>query len=190
MMRRPAAAHLVLGLVWACGATGCNNLDRFDTTGDGAYTGCIVGAPFAHEGMLPAGEPPLLEATLELNIDALFARSTNPPPSPGTLSTRAGQGLCAPEPLFADAPLRMMRALQHDPLSLLEFGDARTHNFMAWVDSTCQGTMLAVVSLVHDGSVELRLLKPAPAADAKASPEESPGFAYFQLDRGERTCNP
>ena len=171
------------------GLLGCDRLERFDTEGEAAYTGCMIGAPFAHEGMLETSDPPILEASLELDVDALFANE-DPPSSPGTLSTAPDQGLCAPDPLFDEAPLRLMRSLQHDALSLLGFGQGRDHSFMAWVDSTCQGTMLAVVSLMHDDTVELRLLKPAPAPASDAGPDASPGFGVFRLDQSNRSCNP
>ncbi len=168
---------------------GCQDIEGFDTSGEGVFSGCLVGAPFAHEGMLREGQPPILQAELELDIDNIFANATPPRPA-GTLTTHADQGLCAPGPLFSRAPLRLMRSLQHDPLSQLEFGQGRDYNFMAWVDSTCQGTMLAVVSLMHDDTVELRLLKPAPSAGEDAGAGDSPGFGVFRLDRSGRSCNP
>lgn len=180
---------IALALVGLVLLPGCHSLDRFDTSGKEPFTGCMTGAPFAHQGMLAANERPLLEADLRLDIDSLF-QNTNPPRSPGRLSTKPAQGLCAPDPLFDDAPLRLMKALQYDALSLLTFGDGRDYSFMAWVDSTCQGTMLAVVSLMHDNTVELRLLKPAPEPDSDAGPEASPGFGVFRLDQRDHTCNP
>jgi hypothetical protein len=99
-------------------------------------------------------------------------------------------GLCAAggTVLFDNAPLRAIPELDHDPLSTLEFGDGRDYNFFAWVDSTCQGTVLSVVSLMRNDAIEVRLLKPAamPAIDAQA--ERRPGFALFTLSRRDEGC--
>ena len=107
---------------------------------------------------------------------------------PGVITTDdAARGLCSDDgrPLIDQAPLRAIEELSHDPLSLLEFGDGREHNFFGWVDSTCQGTMVAVVSLMSDDKVEVRLLKPAPLPMPDAPPERRPGFALFPLDAPE-----
>ena len=42
--------------------------------------------------------------------------------------------------------------------------------------------MMAVVSLMHSGDVEVRLFKPAPATD-KDDPATAPGFGLFTLQR-------
>jgi hypothetical protein len=76
----------------------------------------------------------------------------------------------------------------HDDLSQAEFGDGHQHDFFAWVDSSCQGTMVAVVSLLTNGAVEVRLLKPAADPPQKATAEERPGFAKFSLNRKEKGC--
>jgi hypothetical protein len=109
---------------------------------------------------------------LTLDIDALQQ-------APGTLSTNDREGgPCAPSALFEQAPLQVSQELFSDPLSLLEFGATRDHNFVAWVDSTCQGSALAVVSLMHTGDVEVRLLR------REGTPEQpAPGFGVFQLRR-------
>jgi hypothetical protein len=65
-----------------------------------------------------------------------------------------------------------------DPLSLLEFGAAREYNFLSWVDSPCLGRALAVVSLMHDDSVEVRLLRPGTVDEP-----DSTEFGVFQLTR-------
>lgn len=89
--------------------------------------------------------------------------------------------LCGDEPLFANAPLRAIPQVDRDALSALSFGEGHDRDFFAWVDSTCQGTLLGVVSLLRNSQVELRLFKPArlPAPDTKAA--ERPGFAVFHL---------
>ena len=95
---------------------------------------------------------------------------------------------CAPDPLFEAATLRAIEEAFHDPLSALQFGEGREHNFLTWVDSSCQGTMLAVVSLMKNDEVELRLLKPAPLPPPDAVPADRTGFAQFRLRRGQDDC--
>jgi hypothetical protein len=137
---------------------GCRDLDRFDTGDSGAYCGNIIDGEFTRRGF-EAG----LGMRLTLDIDALHV-------APGVLSTNdAEAGPCAPQALFENAPL-----------SLLEFGAIRDFNFVSWVDSTCQGSALAVVSLMHTGQVEVRLLR----RNNPTEQTDSPGnFGVFQLQR-------
>jgi hypothetical protein len=163
--RAARASVLCLAL---CAGLGCRDLDRFDTGRGGAYCGQIINGEFTRRGF-DAG----LGMRVTLDIDALQQ-------APGTLSTNdAPMGPCAPQPLFDHAAMRVTPELFADPLSLLEFGATRDHNFVVWVDSTCQGSALAVVSLMHTGDVEVRLLRRGGASDP-ASPGD---FGVFQLQR-------
>jgi hypothetical protein len=142
----------------------------------------MVSAPVFQEGFLPDGVPPALQLRLELDLDHLTDR-------PGKLtSDDAVRGLCSSNgrPLFRDAKLRSIAEVSQDALSAMEFGEGRDFNFFAWVDSSCQGTLLSVTSLMNDGSVEVRLLKPAPDPKPDAGPEKRPGFALFHLVRQKR----
>src|SRR5262249_51385390 len=135
---------------------GCRSLDRFDTEPPAAYCGAIVGGSTFHEGFIRNGAPPSLELSLELDTSSLTVR-------PGSLTSNDGAtGFCSPAPLFQGAPLRAIQTLLHDALSQADLGPGHEHTFFAWVDSVCQGTMLAVVSLLTNGDVEVRLLKPGP----------------------------
>ena len=149
-------------------ALGCRDLDRFDTGETGAYCGNIIGGAFTRRGFNEG-----LGLRLTLDIDALQR-------APGTISTDDREtGPCAPQALFEAAPLRVTPELFADPFSLLEFGATRDHNFVAWVESTCQGSALAVVSLMHTGDAEVRLLRSGTAVGA-----DTPGdFGVFQLRR-------
>ena len=182
-MARPPR-RIEIAALCACAALGCRDLSRFDTEDNEAYCGSMVSSPAFQEGFVPAGTPPSLNLRLTLDTDALET-------TPGTLTTDdADRGLCSADgrPLIDQAPLRAIEKVQRDPLSLLEFGDGREHNFLGWVDSTCQGTMLAVVSLMSDGKVEVRLLKPAPLPAPEAEPERAPGFALFPLELRQQGC--
>jgi hypothetical protein len=164
-------------MVLAVLVPGCQGLDRFDTKPGESYCGALVSAPVFHAGLVPTGAPPSLRLRLELDTGKLTT-------APGMLtSDDAERGLCAPRALFEGAPMRAIPELTHDALSFMEFGEGRDHNYMTWVDSSCQGTMLAVVSLMRDDSVEVRLLKPAPLPGADAGPDSRPGFGLFVLRR-------
>lgn len=171
-----------VGLALAFG--GCRSLDRFDTPGESAYCGKIVGAELFQDAFIPDNMPPSLKLHLELDTAKLATR-------PGTLTSDDEKtGLCSGQgdPLFRDAPLRAIEEIFHDDLSQAEFGEGHQHDFFAWVDSTCQGTMVAVVSMLTNGSVEVRLLKPAAAATEDAPADQRAGFAKFYLRKNEKGC--
>jgi hypothetical protein len=168
MRRASLCFFLLLG-------AGCRDIDRFDT-GDGeAYCGTIVTAPFVREGF-----PTNLRVRLRIDTDRLDS-------VPGIITTDDVAGPCAPAPMFQEAELQITSDVLHDPLSTLEFGEGRDMNIVSWVRSGCAGPMLAVVSLMKNDDVELRLLKPP---EPPVTPEEQPsgGFALFQLRRQEGTC--
>jgi hypothetical protein len=173
------------GALGAFAILGCHNLDGFDTKPGDAYCGAIVGAPF-QAGFVPENQPPSLELALTLDTSKLTSE-------PGILhSNDAQSGLCAtptqPQALFQDVPLRAIPEVDHDALSTLTFGEGHEHDFFAWVDSTCQGTMLAVVSLMKNNQVEMRLFKPARLPPPDAPPAEQPGFAVFHLEVQKGGC--
>jgi hypothetical protein len=156
----PLLALTLLGLA------GCRDIDRFDTSSDGAYCGKIIESTFTRRGF---DDLPALRLTLDI------AQITV---APGTLTSNDVNGDCTPLAQFEQAPLMVTPELFADPLSLLEFGASRDYNFIAWVDSTCRGRTLAVVSLMHDENVEVRLLRPG-SVDRPDSNE----FGVFQLTR-------
>jgi hypothetical protein len=152
-----------LALLGTLAATlGCRDLDRFDTGESGAYCGSIIDGAFTRRGFDEG-----LGLRLTIDIDALQR-------SPGTLGTDDREtGPCAPQALFEAAPLRVTPELFADPLSLLEF-------FIAWVESSCQGSALAVVSLMQAGDAEVRLLRSGTPVGAADTPGD---FGVFQLRR-------
>jgi hypothetical protein len=170
----------------------CHSLDRFDTKGKTAFCGQLVKAPAFHDGFVPDGQPELL-LSMKLTLDTSQLSSFTEAKSTilGRLSSNdADLGLCSPsgQPLFESSPLRGIPQVDHDAISALTFGEGHDEDFFAWVDSTCQGTTLAVVSLLRKGDVELRLFKPAPLPLPSAGPEQRPGFALFYLTRNEKGC--
>jgi hypothetical protein len=170
----------------------CRDLDRFDTKGNAAYCGQLVSAPDFHEGFVPDGLPELrLTMKLTLDTSQLSSFSADKATQVGALTSNdADLGFCSAggQALFERAPVRGIPQVDHDTVSTLSFGEGHDEDFFAWADSTCQGTMLALVSLLRKGDVELRLFKPAPLPPPGAGPEQRPGFALFYLKRDEKGC--
>jgi hypothetical protein len=165
-------------------ALGCHDISRFDTGNGGPYYGAMVSTPSFQDGFLPDQVPKSLCLSLTLDTSKLTSQ-------PGVVSSDdAAGGLCSSqqEPLFKNAPLRAIPQVQNDVLSTLEFGEGHEHDFFAWLDSTCQGTALSVVSLMKNGEVEVRLFKPAPLPPADANAAQRPGFALFHLRRELQGC--
>jgi hypothetical protein len=154
---------------------GCREIERFDTADGEAYCGSIVTAPFVREGF-----PVDLRLRLRIDTDRLDS-------VPGTISTDDSAGACTPDPLFEESELRVTPDLLSDPLSTLEFGHGRELNLISWVRPSCQQPMLAVVSLMKNDDVELRLLR-APTLPTAEQPEPAAGFALFQLRRQNGAC--
>ena len=173
-LRSSFVARALVALA-ACCALSCHDLDDFNTKSGDAYCGS-VGLTVLQDGFVGRNAMPDLELSLTLNTGKLSSE-------PGFLrSSDASNGFCAPRPLFQDSPLRAIPEVDHDVLSALSFGEGHEHDFFVWVDSTCQGTMLGVVSLMKNRQVELRLFKPARLPDPDAPPEARPGFAVFHMD--------
>jgi len=158
-------------------ASSCRDLDGFDSKPGQAYCGSIGLSAF-HDGFVKENSPSTLQLALTLDTGKLGS-------FPGQLSSNDPQGMCgtpdAPQVLFLNAPVRAIPEVDNDTLSALTFGEGHEQDFFAWVDSTCQGTMLAVVSLMKNNQVELRLFKPAAMPVPGATAAQRPGFALFHL---------
>jgi hypothetical protein len=193
--RSPSKPHqrLLQASLIVLASFSCRNVSRFDTRGEEAYCGSLVSGPAFHAGFVPTGEPPNLRLKLTLDTSQLASLSQTTPVLLGALTTDdAERGICASEtqqPMFRSAPLRAIPEVHHDAVSTLSFGDGHDEDLFAWADSTCQGTMLALISLLRSGDVELRLFKPAPLPPPDAGPEQQPGFALFYLKRNDQGCD-
>ena len=82
--------------------------------------------------------------------------------APGTISSSDGR--------FRSTALRPIPQIWHDSLATLSFGEGRIQNLVyvvtPLVDADAFGDVVAVVSLMQTGSVEVRLFRGAPAIDA------------------------
>jgi hypothetical protein len=169
----------------------CRNLDRFDTGDHGAYCGDLVSGPSFHDGFVPDDAPALLRVQMTLDTSLLSTYSENKATRPAFLTSNdRSSGLCSgqDQALFENAPLRSIPQVDHDSIAGMTFGEGHDLDFFAWVDSTCQGTMLAVVSLLRKGDVELRLFKPAPIPGEDADAAHRPGFALFYMHKNDEGC--
>ena len=168
-------------IVAASCSLGCRDLERFDTEPGEAYCGNIVAAPFVRTSVPNGGFRQDLRMRLRIDVDNLESR-------PGTISTDDREnGPCAPAATFDETPLEAVPEVSHDELYLLNFGDGRDHNVLAWAESSCRGPMLTVISLMRNDDVEVRLLRPAPRGP-EATEGTRAAFALFPLRRRKSEC--
>jgi hypothetical protein len=161
--------------------TSCKNLDRFDTRKGESFCGGLSAASAGFEYW--TGKTPELKVALTLDTDKLDS-------IPGKLrSNDADFGPCTPRALFEDAPIRVVRKALGDRISEIRLGDDHEEEVIAFVDSTCSGSMVAILSLVQDGSAELRLLRPAPELESPVA--DQPRFGVFGLAKvsDEASCD-
>jgi hypothetical protein len=174
-MRRslPLAMSVIAGL------TSCKDIDRFSTASGESYCGKIVSASIVRLGFASA-------ACMRMTFDA---RRVNE--EPGLLWTNDG--------MFAATPLRPIPQLSHDPLLTFTFGEGREKNFLFAVDPAEPGhgpALTAIISLMHSGDAEVRLLRgaaggtpPPPPPDGGPSVDGAPLFGVFApLRRQQGAC--
>ena len=151
-------------------------MDRMPPKGSTAYCGQVVDSKFVLTPSSQGGFDRTLRMRLRLDTDHLSDH-------PGNVTTYdADGGPCKGAPTFDDAELVVTSEVQNDPLSTLAFDEGQVLNIVAWIDSTCRGKMLGVVSLYKSNRVEVRLLKPG------TSPGSRDAFALFRLERSENGC--
>lgn len=163
---------IVLGCS-ALGAAGCKDISRFSTAPGELYCGTIVGASFVRRGFAEG-------VGIRMTFDADHLSD-----APGKLSTSDG--------LLTDTPMRPLPELSQDPLSTFNFGEGRDRNFLYAVDPVdpAKGpTVSVIVSLLHDGDAEVRLIRGAPGSDGGAAIDGAPLFGVFTpLARTSQPCS-
>lgn len=162
---------LLAGLV----VSGCRDLEKFDTRKGEIYCGTMVAPSEASEGF-DFGRSPAAPLYLSMTLDMNSLESI-----PGRVrSNDADFGPCKPRAMFDNAPLRILRSALGDKLGSLDLSEDHEQDLVAYIDSTCSGSMVAIVSLIQNGQVELRLLRPAPAAANVPSADQA-RFGIFAL---------
>lgn len=173
----------LLALSFATLCLTCNSLEEFDTAPGEAFCGQItLGSAYR------LGFSPRVQLRLQLDTSRIHVGQ-----SPGTISTyEAGSESSEPVRLLDGATLRPFGPLAYDALSELEFGEGRERNliYAASPRDTTAESLLAVVSLRTDDSVEVRLIRPGqPAADAaELPPGRRPLFGVFVLHKRQDLC--
>lgn len=175
----------------------CHGVDRFDTRSGEVYCGKLVGQRVISLGFEePGWSGSANENTMELanlRTGELFKGNGI---AAEVSSNDAVFGPCAAEqkPLFDRSKLRTIGSTLGDRLSAMQLGEDHDEDFVTFLDSTCSGSMVAILSLIQDGKVELRLLRPAKAATLDAeqptasSPDQVERFGLFQLTKTKEGC--
>src|SRR5580692_9296973 len=117
-----------------------------------------------------------MSTSLCLTLDTNHLQDT-----PGNLSTSDGR--------FHAVPMRSIPQIWQDPLSTLQFGEGRVKNMIYMVRASTPyadsdgNDVLAVVSLMQSGDVEVRLIRGAPdyTADGGTVSTMQNVFAIFDL---------
>jgi hypothetical protein len=150
-------------------ALGCKDVSRFSTLPGESYCGQVVNAPFVKRGLDDS-------VKMRMTFDADHIAD-----APGTLSTD--------DELLTNTPMRPIPEFFHDPFSTLNFGEGRDRNLVFAVDPTdpAKGaTIMVVVSLMHSGDAEVRLMRGAPSPDPMpASPALFGVFAPLGRQPGQ-----
>jgi hypothetical protein len=164
-------------------STGCKSAQRFDTGPGGAFCGDLIAG--SADGLIPDGSTTNLSLALTLSTQHLSDY-------PGVLGVQSSSddsgGLCAGQRLFDKASVRAIQPALKDVIASIQITPDHDQDIFTWVDSSCQGTFLSIVSLMNDGSVEVRLFKPAHETDAGAPANVRAGFGVFRLARSDSGC--
>jgi hypothetical protein len=166
--------RLAIGAWLACAS--CQDLSGFTTGGD-SYEGAVVQGGFVRSGVTES-------ARACITLDANHFQD-----APGDIWTNDG--------LFQGVTMRPIPQIWHDPLSTFNFGEGRLKNllYVATASETFADgkadDVFVVVSLMHSGQVEVRLLRGAPGEpqDGGASPLSTNLFAIFTLSRQKGPCS-
>jgi hypothetical protein len=154
-----------------CVLLGCSDVTRFSTAADERYCGSIVPGPFVRHGFGPG-----VRMRMSFNADRLADM-------PGVMSTDDG--------MLQEAQLRPIPEISNDPLATLQFGDGRTRNLLLVAGASDGQTAFVVVSLMENGTVEVRIMRGAPlppGVTAKPVQESPELFGVFPLVRQRGTC--
>lgn len=178
------AAVLAALLVGSALSVGCDDTSRFSTADGEAYCGGITLG-----GSFRTGLSPRVQMRLELNAAAI----DGPDPAGRLWTFEAADGTSPERRMLDGVALRQIAPLANDPLSRLELGDGRERNAIYAVSASEPDaeSLLAILSLRTDDSVEVRLLRAG--AETPPSGEAPPVgqrqiFGVFRLTRRENRC--
>jgi len=169
---RPArtVALTTLVLLGVVSGGGCKDISRFTTRPGESYCGNVVSAGFVRQGFGPG-----VRMRMTLDVDQLDS-------SPGMIVTDDG--------MFDYANLRPIPQLAHDTLSTLSFGEGRQRNLLFGIGPSHGPMAIAVVSLLDNGDVEVRILRGAALLPGE-EPSPADGeqlYGIFPMQRQTGTC--
>ena len=164
---------LVFAIGVIAGLAGCKDLDRYSTEPGQSYCGKIVSACMVRRGFSEG-------VCMRMTFDAHHVSDR-----PGTLSTSDG--------MFAETPMRAIPELSHDPLLMFTFGDGREKNFLFTAEPAQPERgpgVNVVVSLMHSGEAEVRLIRGAAEKDEPLCTLDGPALfgVFAPLQRQEGSC--
>lgn len=160
MRRRTTALWLTFAVL--CGASCSVRVPEFATEPGECYTGTIVKDEFVRAGF-SSGARMWLSLDPEALSDAIAGAIV--------LSTS--------DQVFLAAPGETMPQLRHDSLSLLDFPGGRVRNYLAYARPTEGEAASVVLSLMENGRVEVRVMRP----DSNAQDDlDDSLFGVFRLD--------
>ena len=148
----------------------CTDMHDFDTTSGESFCGSIVPGPFVRSGFAPG-----VSMRLHLHPESIDR--------PGDLSTSDDQ--------LQTATLHSLPEVQHDALDTIEMGEGRIRNMLYAVQPARGSSGMAIVSLVDDGSVEVRIIRGVPSTGDTQNltpPNGNYLFGLFLLNKQQGTC--
>jgi len=172
----------------------CQSLNRFDTQGSQAYCGYIVNGQFIRTDPTEGGFGHSIGLTVQIDTSLLTTTPATITSDDTSLDDRNAtscitnlpDGGIAIQRTFDHAKLRVTPEVVSDPLSTMTFEDGQVQNIVGWVDSTCRGRMLAIISLYKNDNVEVRFLRSASASPPLSAAEhDRDAFALFALKRSD-----
>ena len=161
-MKRALACVTLAVMASMLGA--CQELSSYKNNGD-HYEGLITQGTFVRTGFGDA-----VKMCLILDTDKLQQE-------PGELRTSDGS--------FKKGTLRAVPQTFHDPVSTFQFGQGREKNYLYFTQISDGADALAVLSLMKNGDIEVRVLRGAPGAGS--APTQL--FGVFPLKREPGACS-
>jgi hypothetical protein len=141
----------------------CNDVTSYSNRGD-HYEGQIVQGAYIRAGFGA-------DVSMYLTFDGARFQE---PSGPGSITTNDGR--------FRAGALRPIPQEWHDTISLMSFGEGRVKSMIYAVAPARpeEADALAVVSLMKDEAIEVRLIRSAPG---RTMPGDEPMFGVFRLER-------
>lgn len=163
-MKGGVARTVSLSLLLLATLPGCQELSSYKNNGD-HYEGLITQGTFVRTGF---GDS--VRMCLTLDTDKLQQE-------PGELRTSDGS--------FKKGSLRAVPQAFHDPVSTLQFGQGREKNYMYFTQIADGTEALAILSLMKNGDIEVRVMRGAPGGGNTSAQL----FGVFPLKREPGACS-